>query len=57
LAPTASASETEDNTVIYTGSPGTRDDDDDSAASLLTLGSNHGLTVIMGGMFLVFALF
>lgn len=57
LAPTASASETEDNTVIYTGSPGTRDDDDDGAASLLTLGSNHGLTVIMGGMFLVFALF
>lgn len=69
LAPGTSqtdASTTDDGTTIFTdtpgggsngGSSGSSSGNDEGAASLLTLGSAYGLTVVMGGMFLGFALF
>lgn len=61
MKPTASVSETDDGTTIYTNPPGGADssnsDDEGAAATLLTMGSRFGLSVIMGGMFLGFALF
>lgn len=72
-APTTSSTGTEteddDDTTIFTGTPGSEDEDDggsssnssggddEGAASLLTFGSAYGLSIVMGGMFLGFALF